>query len=199
MMKILICIIFFSIVCVYVCVYLCVVCMHFGVCLEVREQSLASALAFHLLWNKVSSFLLPQTAHELALWLLGILPSLTPISLEECWSIGSTGHANMGLFPGLVGIQAEVLMRAQQVPYLLRLLLDLDYVIVSSLRSQLGVCTQSKRQDLIIDYKCQSLTQQALSDRIQAFYWIGKRQDLLTFKTAIPPHLLRKKKVAGAP
>lgn len=79
----------------------------------------------------------------------------------------------MGLFPGLVGIQAEVLMRAQQVPYLLRLLLD-PYVIVSSLRLQLGVRTQSKRQDLIIDYKCQSLTQQALSDRTQAFYWIGR-------------------------
>lgn len=147
---------------------MCVSHIHQSACLEVREQSLASALAFHLLWNKVSSFLLPQTAHELALWLLGILPSLTPISLEERWSIGSPGHANMGLFPGLVGIQAEVLVRAQQVPYLLRLLLD-PYVIVSSLRLQLGVRTQSKRQDLIIDYKCQSLTQQALSDRYKHF------------------------------
>lgn len=142
--------------CLCLCVSVC--CMyvshiHQSACLEVREHSLVSALAFHLLWNMVSSFLLSQTAHKLALWLLDILPSLTPISLEERWSTGSTGHANMGLFPGLVGIQAEAPMHAQQVPYLLRLLLDL-YVIVSSLRSQLGVRTQSKRQDLIIDYKC---------------------------------------------
>lgn len=103
----------------------------------------------------------------------------------------------MGLFPWLVGIQAEVLMRAQQMPYLLRLLPD-AYVIFSYLRSQLGVRTQSKRQDLIIDYKCYSLTQRVLCDRIQAFYWTGRWQDLLIFKTAIPPHLFREKKVAGA-
>lgn len=56
--------------CLCLCVSVC--CMYVShiyqsACLEVREQSLVSALAFHLLWNMVSSFLLPWTAHKLAL------------------------------------------------------------------------------------------------------------------------------------
>lgn len=104
---------FLHCVCVCLCVSVC--CMyvshiHQSACLEVREQSLVSALAFHLLWNMVSSFLLPWTAHKLAFWLLGILPPLTPISLEEHWSAGSTGHVTVGgSFLGLQGFKLRFL------------------------------------------------------------------------------------------
>lgn len=195
-MKIPIYIIFFSIVCVCLCLCVSVCCMyvshtHQSPCLEVREQSLVSALAFHLLWNMVSSFLLPRTAQNwpsdfwvfFTLWL--------PCPWKNAGALEVQDMLPWGLFPWAVGIQTEVLMRAQ--PSALPAETS-PWPLCNSFLFEVTVGCSYPKQKTGLDYRLQMLVINTASPLWQ------DASALLDWKmTAIPPHLLRKKKVAGTP
>lgn len=138
-------------------------------CVEVKEQPLVLALTFHFLWNMVSSFSLPWTPGKLALRLLGVLPSLTPIFLEKCWSTGIAGHATVWAF--YLGCRdsnwgSHVCIANASPPETSPWPLCNNFLFEITIGC---LYPKAKDKDLAIDYKCWSLTQWVLWDGIQAF------------------------------